>query len=122
MSFAHFTEVEFKASYPVVHAQEGMCHAPGYCSCGAYQRDLIRLGGKILRIVQEFDGVRDLGPQHQVKEELALQWTCHSDDLDGCSYMYFGCGQRVPETRLDSQSFSRVPWCRIFRCSMPSKG
>jgi len=59
MSFARFTEVEFEASYPVVHAQEGMHHAPGYCSCEVYQRDLIWLdlfGGKILRIVQEFDG------------------------------------------------------------------
>jgi len=51
--------VEFKVLYPVVHAQEGMCHALGYRSCEVYQRDLIRLdlfGGKILRIVQKFDG------------------------------------------------------------------
>ena len=23
-----------------------------------------------------------MGPRHQVKEELASQWTCHSDDLE----------------------------------------
>ena len=59
MSFARFTEVEFEVLYPVVHAQEGMCHALGYCSCEVYQRDLIQLdlfGGKILRIVQKFNG------------------------------------------------------------------
>jgi hypothetical protein len=59
-------------------------------------------------LVRGFLTSGDLDPRCRVKEELASQWTCHSDGLDGCSYVYFGCGRRVAEIRLDSFKSSMV--------------